>query len=136
MCRTGIWTITCPSTRTGCIWLRRCLLAHEATHAWQWQNRNRTGYHPLRAAAEHGHLSDPYLFDLDDAPDFLSYGFEQQGAIIEEYVCCRALAPRAARTRRLHTMLAAAMPVSDLPQSRESDVYLPWKGAELDGICD
>jgi len=27
------------------------------------------------------------------------------------------------------------MPVSDLPQSRQSDVYLPWKGADLRGIC-
>lgn len=113
------------------------LLAHEATHVWQWQNRRRTGYHPLRAAAEHGSRRDPYLFDLaGGTPDFLSYGYEQQGAIVEEYVCCRALAPQAARTRRLHAMLAQQMPVSPLPQSRESDVYLPWKGVELRGICD
>ncbi|KIC12970.1 hypothetical protein RA19_00790 [Leisingera sp. ANG-M1] len=112
------------------------LLAHEATHVWQWQNRKRTGYTPLRAAAEHGNKRDPYLFDLEGEPDFLTYGFEQQGAIIEEYVCCRALAPQAARTQRLHRMLAAAMPVSDLPQSRRHDVYLPWKDAELNGICD
>ncbi|UWQ34186.1 hypothetical protein K3555_06725 [Leisingera sp. M527] len=112
------------------------LLAHEVTHVWQWQNRKQTGYSPLRAAAEHGQNRDPYLFDLEGEPDFLTYGFEQQGAIIEEYVCCRALAPQAARTRRLHGMLAAAMPVSALPQNRESDVYLPWKDAELRGICD
>lgn len=117
------------------------LLAHELTHVWQWQNRARTGYHPLRAAAEHGNSDDPYLFDLDatmeGAPDFLSFGYEQQGAIVEEYVCCRALAPEAARTRRLHDMLKAAFPVSDLPRGRrESDVYLPWKGAEIAGICD
>jgi hypothetical protein len=112
------------------------LLAHEATHVWQWQNRKRTGYHPLRAAAEHGGRRDPYLFDLDEAPDFLSYGYEQQGAIIEEYVCCRALAPQAARTRRLHAMLTQHMPVRALPQSREQDVYLPWQDADLRGICD
>lgn len=112
------------------------LLAHELTHVWQWQNRAETGYSPLLAAAEHGRVDDPYLFDLDSAPDFLSYGFEQQGAIVEEYVCCRALAPDAARTHRLHDMLKGAFPVSDLPGStRESDVYLPWKDAELDGIC-
>lgn len=112
------------------------LLAHELTHVWQWQNRKRTGYSPLLAAAEHGSIDDPYLFDLDGAPDFLSYGYEQQGAIVEEYVCCRALAPEASRTKRLHTMLKGAFPVSDLPGSqRESDVYLPWKGAELNGIC-
>ncbi len=112
------------------------LLAHELTHVWQWQNRDLTGYHPLRAAAEHTRSDDPYLFDLSQSPDFLSYGYEQQGTIVEEYVCCRALAPDAARTQRLHDMLAAAFPVSDLPQTRESDVYLPWKDADLEGICD
>ncbi len=113
------------------------LLAHEATHVWQWQNRRRTGYHPLRAAAEHGSRRDPYLFEMTgEAPDFLSYGYEQQGAIVEEYVCCRALAPQAPRTHRLHAMLARHMPVRPLPQSRESDVYLPWKDVELRGICD
>ena len=111
------------------------LLAHEATHVWQWQNRKLTGYHPLKAAAEHNASDDPYLFDLDDKPEFLSFGYEQQGAIMEEYVCCRALAPQAARTTRLHDMLAAVMPVSPLPQSRESDVWLPWKDADLGGIC-
>lgn len=111
------------------------LLAHEMTHVWQWQNRAVTGYHPLRAAAEHSAKADPYLFALDNSPDFLSYGYEQQGAIVEEYVCCRALAPQAARSKRLHLMLSAVMPVSDLPQSRQSDVYLPWKDADLTGIC-
>jgi hypothetical protein len=112
------------------------LLAHELTHVWQWQNRDQTGYHPLRAAAEHSRSDDPYLFELDGAPDFLSYGYEQQGAIVEEYVCCRSLAPKAQRTRRLHDMLADAFPVSDLPQTRVHDTYLPWKGAKVDGICD
>lgn len=113
------------------------LLAHEMTHVWQWQNRAVTGYHPLRAAAEHTRSDDPYLFDLDAAPRFLDYGFEQQGSIVEEYVCCRALAPEAPRTQRLHDMLSEAFPVSNLPNGRrESDVYLPWKDAELRGICD
>ncbi len=112
------------------------LLAHEATHVWQWQNRKLTGYHPLKAAAEHSASEDPYLFDINGTPDFLSFGYEQQGGIVEEYVCCRALAPQAARTQRLHDMLAAVMPVSDLPKrGRESDVWMPWKGAELNGIC-
>lgn len=112
------------------------LFAHEMTHVWQWQNRKQTGYHPLRAAAEHRVSKDPYLFDLKDSPEFLSYGYEQQGAIVEEYVCCRALAPTAARTKRLHKMLSGAFPVSDLPQTRESDVLLPWRNVELRGICD
>jgi len=112
------------------------LLAHELTHVWQWQNRKQTGYSPMRAAAEHGSVDDPYLFDLSATPDFLSYGFEQQGAIVEEYVCCRALAPDGARTKRIHDMLKDAFPVRDLPgRKRESNVYLPWKDVELKGIC-
>lgn len=113
------------------------LLAHELTHVWQWQNRRITGYHPLRAAAEHQQSDDPYLFDVNTGGDFLSYGYEQQGTIVEEYVCCRALAPKAARTQRLHDMLSVVFNVSDLPRGgRESDVYLPWADAELRGICD
>ena len=113
------------------------LLAHELTHVWQWQNRARTGYSPWRAAAEHGGSDDPYLFDLAGPPDFLDFGYEQQGAIVEEYVCCRTLAPRAARTERLHAMLSEAFPVAPLPRGRnETAVFLPWKDVQLDGICD
>ncbi|NVO54534.1 hypothetical protein HW561_01860 [Rhodobacteraceae bacterium B1Z28] len=112
------------------------LLAHELTHVWQWQNRKTTGYHPLRAAAEHGGRKDPYLFDLETSPDFLSYGYEQQGAIVEEYVCCRALDPTADRTQRLHDMLGAHFDLASLPQeSRERDVVIPWSGAKVQGIC-
>lgn len=114
------------------------LLAHELTHVWQWQQRKLTGYHPWRAAREQLTSDDPYLFDLDTSPRFLDFGFEQQGTIVEEYVCCRALAPAAKRTERLHTMLSEVMRVRPLPADgqREMDVLLPWKGAELQGICD
>ena len=111
------------------------LYAHEMVHVWQWQNRDITGYSPLRAAREHGGGADPYLFDVESKADFLSFGYEQQGAIMEEYICCRALDPRAERTKRLHAMLSDVMPVTDLPTRREWDVWLPWDGAELDGIC-
>jgi hypothetical protein len=111
------------------------LLSHELTHVWQWQNRKVTGYTPLRAAFEHDGANDPYLFDLDTEPRFSDYGFEQQGAIVEEYVCCRSLAPTAPRTQRLHDLIAQAMPVEKLPQSRVYAVGLPWDGVELQGIC-
>nr|WP_120636205.1 hypothetical protein [Ruegeria sp. EL01] len=112
------------------------LLAHELTHVWQWQNRKTTGYHPLRAAAEHGGRKDPYLFDLNTSPNFLSYGYEQQGAIVEEYVCCRALDPQAERTRRLHGMLGEHFDLSPLPRKgRERDVVIPWSEAKVQGIC-
>ena len=110
------------------------LYAHEITHIWQWQNRATTGYSPLRAAAEH-QGSDPYLFDIDGAPQFLEFGFEQQASIVEEFVCCRALAPQEARTKRLHALISQALPVAPLPQSRPYDVKVPWDGVQVKGIC-
>lgn len=112
------------------------LLAHEATHVWQWQNRQLTGYHPLKALREHTSQADPYLFDPDTPQDFLSYGYEQQGSIVEEYVCCRLLDPQAARTARLHDMLAKYMPIARLDEMLSAPrVRIPWAGAETKGIC-
>ncbi|MCB1367320.1 MAG: hypothetical protein KDK00_06130 [Rhodobacteraceae bacterium] len=112
------------------------LIGHEMTHVWQWQNREITGYHPLKAAAEHRPGSDPYLLEIDGDVRFLDFPYEQQGAIVEEYVCCRALDPTGARTRRLHEMLAVAFPVSDLDRRMSrADIRLPWDGAETRGIC-
>ena len=111
------------------------LFAHELTHVWQWQNRAKTGYSPLLAASEHGGSNDPYLFEIGAERAFGDFGFEQQGAIMEEYVCCRALAPKGPRTARLHALIGQVMPVKPLPQSREWNVRLPWEGAELHGIC-
>ena len=110
------------------------LLAHELTHVWQWQNRKLTGYSPLRAAREHQVSDDPYLFDLADRK-FLDFGFEQQGSIVEEMVCCRALQPQGARTKRLHALVSQVMPVAPLPQSPAYDVGLPWDGVDLKRIC-
>ena len=112
------------------------LFAHETAHAWQWQNRAETGYHPLRAAREHGTGTDPYLFDLGTAPRFLDYGYEQQASIVEEYVCCRALAPEAARTGRLHALLSQAMPADRRQNRIDAIAVVPWRGAEIAGICD
>ncbi len=112
------------------------LLAHEMVHAWQWQNRGLTGYHPLKAAFEHVGSPDPYLFELDTSADFLDYGYEQQGAIMEEYVCCRTLAPEAPRTERLHEMLARYFPLRPLEEPLTEWVALPWEGVEIEGICD
>lgn len=111
------------------------LFAHELTHVWQWQNRKTTGYSPLRAASEHERGADPYLFDIDADRKFSDFGFEQQGSIVEEFVCCRALDPQAPRTQRLHALISQAMPVASLPQSRPYDVQLPWDGVEINGIC-
>jgi len=111
------------------------LLSHELTHVWQWQNRELTGYSPFKAAREHRNSDDPYLFDVENTQTFLDFGYEQQGSIVEEYVCCRALDPQGQRTERLHDLIAAVMPVSDLPQGREFAVRVPWDGVEPDRIC-
>lgn len=111
------------------------LFAHELTHVWQWQNRRTTGYSPLRAGTEQLVSDDPYLFDIKAEPKFGEFGFEQQASIVEEFVCCRALAPTAPRTQRLHALLTQVMPVAPLPSRRQSDVRLPWDGVELQGIC-
>lgn len=108
------------------------LFAHEMTHVWQWQNRATTNYHPLKAAAEHVRLDDPYLFDPEETQPFLSYGYEQQAGLVEEYVCCALLDPAGARTARLKTLISQAIPVGSLTQPR---VSISWPDAPRSGLC-
>ena len=108
------------------------LFAHEMTHIWQWQNRARTGYHPLKAAREHLRSDDPYLFDPATDQPFLSYGYEQQASLVEEYVCCALLDPRGARTERLKEMISAEIPLGGLPQA---DTFIAWRDAPRGGLC-
>lgn len=111
-------------------------LAHELVHTWQWQHRTRTGYHPLKAAAEHQFSEDPYLFDLSTNARFLDYGYEQQGAIASEYVCCATLDPDGRRTARLKALLEQEFPIQNLSAALpRTPVVLPWKDAEIKGIC-
>jgi len=110
------------------------LIAHEMTHVWQWQHRDETGYTPLKALNEHRAGKDPYLLNIATQTRFLDYPFEQQGAIVEEYVCCRALDPTGARTRRLHAMLKGVFPLERLTAPQPA-AYVPWKGAKTRGIC-
>ncbi|RVT85968.1 hypothetical protein DXV76_09190 [Rhodobacteraceae bacterium CCMM004] len=108
------------------------LLAHELTHVWQWQNRETTGFSPMRVAAEQA-ADDPYLFVLDDRP-FAAYGYEQQASLVEEYVCCRALDPEGARTGRLRALLEPVFPGLEARETAMS-VAIPWKDAPVRGIC-
>jgi hypothetical protein len=73
---------------------------------------------------------------LQGNPDFSAFGYEQQGAIVEEYLCCAVLAPKGARTQRLHDMLSASMPVAPISALAANEVRVPWKGVQLRGICD
>jgi hypothetical protein len=112
------------------------LLAHEMVHVWQWQNRALTGYHPLKAVFEHIRSADPYLFDTDTETRFLDFGYEQQGSIMEEYVCCRTLAPDAPRTQRLHELLSQVFEPQTLETPLAREILLPWRGVQIEGICD
>ena len=71
------------------------LLAHEMTHVWQWQNRKRTGYHPLRAAAEQRqfekvvgwNLTEDMLVNLERTAEEVGLPFE---AVSKEELCAQA----------------------------------------------
>lgn len=109
-------------------------LAHEATHVWQSQQSQKTGYAPWKAAAEHAASDDPYLFNINTQAAFLDYGYEQQASLVEEYVCCRALDPDGARTERLRNLLRPIFPgLADTEISQS--IRLPWDGAKTQGIC-
>ncbi len=109
------------------------LFAHEITHVWQWQNRSKTGYTPMRAAREHRSAADPYLYEINTKTRFSDYAYEQQASIVEEYVCCAALDPEAPRTKRIERLLKGAFPLQKLKIPNR--ILLPWKGAKIEGIC-
>ena len=111
------------------------LLAHELTHVWQWQNAKTTGYTPFRAAVEHVD-DDPYLFELPDGAVFSDYGYEQQGGLVEEFVCCRALDPDGGRTQRLYDLLSPVFQGLERRSRVDArDILLPEGHGPLTSIC-
>jgi hypothetical protein len=85
------------------------ILAHELTHVWQWQNRAVTGYSPARAIAESLELADPYF--SDEEAEFFSFGYEQQAAIVEDYICFAFANPDHPRRDELRAILAPIFPL-------------------------
>jgi len=63
----------------------RAHLAHELTHVWQYRLLKRTGLELF--------ASRIYRYRLDPRRLFLSYGYEQQAAIVEDYVRLKGGAP-------------------------------------------
>ncbi|MEM8823464.1 MAG: hypothetical protein AAGF30_07635 [Pseudomonadota bacterium] len=108
-------------------------LVHEATHIWQWQNRDITDFHPVKVFSEQIIFDDPYLFEPGDHRPFLDQSYEIQASLVEEYLCCATLDPQGARTLRLRDQLRQAMPVAE-PSAFARDVYVPYT-EDLDGIC-
>ena len=88
------------------------IFAHEVTHVWQWQNRAATGYSPWRAIRESLRFADPYFSASGEAPAFFQFGFEQQAAIIEDFVCFTVANPNHPRRRELRALLAPILPVA------------------------
>ena len=87
------------------------IFAHELTHVWQWQNRATTGYSPWRAVAESLALADPYFSPSGSGAAFYSFGFEQQAAIVEDFVCFTIANPTHPRRAELRALLAPVLPV-------------------------
>ncbi len=86
------------------------VFAHEMAHVWQWQNRVTTGYSARRALAESMELADPYFA----GPEIKSYdemGYEQQAALIEDYVCFAFANPEHPRRDELRQVLAAVIQI-------------------------
>ena len=94
------------------------IFAHELTHVWQWQNRDRTGYTPFRAAMESVRLVDPYFAPPGEAP-FFSFGYEQQAAILEDYLCFAFANPDHPRRSELRAILAPVFNVDRIDDAIE-----------------
>lgn len=81
------------------------LVAHEFVHIWQWQNRDLTGYRPARAAYENLANADPYFYVPGPGASFLEYGYEQQAALVEDYMCYLIFDPTASRRATVRAIL-------------------------------
>ena len=90
------------------------ILAHELTHVWQWQNRKMTGYTPLRAATESWTAGDPYFWEAGERPAFLSFGYEQQASIVEDYLCFTFANSDHPQREELRVLLEPLFPVVNL----------------------
>lgn len=90
------------------------IMAHELVHVWQWQNRARTRYRPMRAALESILNLDPYFYIPDAGTGLLSYGYEQQGALMEDYLCYALYDPKNPRRAKLRAILSPHFPLDRL----------------------
>jgi len=98
----------------GLVFPQTFVFVHELVHAWQWQNRDVTGYTPLRALSEGLLGRDAYFYDPDELPRFDDFGYEQQASIIEDYLCHLFLDPDAKRRAELRAVLAPVLPIDRL----------------------
>lgn len=97
------------------------VFAHELTHVWQFQNRATTGYSALGALGESLRKDDPYFFDPQGAPEFFQFGFEQQAAIVEDWVCFTVVNPGHPRRLELRALLEPVLPVHRFEKAIQRD---------------
>jgi hypothetical protein len=63
------------------------LLAHENIHVWQWEHYRLSHYTLAKVLWEHIHCgSHVYDYKITPGKKFLSYRYEQQGQMIQDYV--------------------------------------------------
>ncbi len=87
------------------------IMAHELTHVWQWQNRAHTGYTISGTAGETLKRVDPYWFAADGGSEFLAMGFEQQGAMVQDFTCYALFDPQNPKLGELAAILRPVLPV-------------------------
>ncbi len=92
-------------------WPGAVLMAHELVHVWQYQNRARTHYSAITSAGESVEHVDPYWFEIDPKAEFLSYGYEQQGAMVQDFTCYALFDRKNPRLRELAALLRPVLPV-------------------------
>lgn len=93
------------------------LMAHELVHVWQWQNRARTGYTPFKSGAESFQPGDPYYWPGREAGAYLSYNFEAQAALVEDYMCMTLFVPNHPRRKEVEALITPVIPVDQLAQA-------------------
>ena len=87
------------------------ILLHELVHVWQWQNAERTAYTIQASAGETIDNVDPYWWVPEAGRDFLSYGYEQQAAIIQDFACYALFDRHSPKLDELTEILRPVLPV-------------------------
>jgi hypothetical protein len=90
------------------------VFVHELVHVWQWQNREQTGYSPLTAIREGMSKDDAYFYEPGQELRLDDFGYEQQAAIIEDYLCHVMFDPQSPRRDLLRAVLAPVLPIDHL----------------------
>ncbi|MBM7068106.1 hypothetical protein [Actibacterium sp. 188UL27-1] len=92
------------------------ILLHELVHVWQWQNRETTGYRPIRAVFEGVFQRDPYFYQAGDPEAFLDRGYEEQAALLEDYMCYAIFDPGNPRRSLIRPIISGTFRVDRIDQ--------------------